>query len=360
MNPDRWSGFEDYAMDERVYLVFGVVIVILLVLVILLAATTLFIRFRNISRSSKYLIQENKWEPLILKYMFGEITADEIHNAVDPEEELRFINIIIRHLQELRGSEADQLIGLTDPYLHKIVKQLSDKSPARRARALKTLSTLAIKRYPLEMLRGLNDPSPLVAMVVARSMAQHGQTEYLKDIMDQINRFANWNRGYLVTMIASFGSSASQTLADILINQSCSNFARGIAADALAELNYIHITPLLPQILGTTPDAELLAALLRLASKIGNPSIMDSIRPFLSHPDYFVRGPAYRAVGFLGDKTDRPLLELAVRDDSPWVARYAAIALIKIGGRGRLEAMIEQGHKRSALLQEILAGGIAA
>ena len=358
MNPAKWSFFADYTLDDKVYLIFGVVIAILLVLVILLAAITLIIRFRNISRSSKYLIQEEKWGPLILEYMFGDSTPDEIHNAVDPGEELRFIDIIIRHLQQLRGAEAEKLIGLTDPYLHKIVKQLSDNSPARRARALKTLSTLAIKRYPLEMLLGLNDTSPLVSMVVARSMAQHGQIEYLDDIMDQISRFSNWNRSYLASMIASFGSSGSQTLLDILISQSTSNFAKVIAADALAELNYFDATPFLPEILATTQDADLLAALLRLSGKIGHPSIMTSIRPFLAHPYHYVRGQAYRAVGSLGGITDLPLLELAVRDDSPWVARYAAIALIEIGGRERLEAMIAQGHKRSALLQEALAGGI--
>ena len=56
-----------------------------------------------------------------------------------------------------------------------------------------------------------------------------------------------------------------------------------------------------------------------------------------------------------GDVTDLPVLEAGVRDESPWVAQHAAVSLLELGGRERLESMIALGHGRSALLREVLS-----
>lgn len=348
----------NYPLDNNLLLIFGTTIAVLFVLVMVLAATTFYIRIRSILKAKTYQAQEDIWEPLILDYMFGDAAIDDIKEVVAKGEELRFIGIVVRYLKKIKGAEADRLISLTAPYRYKLVQGLDHSNPARRARAYQTLCLLAFKEYPLQMMRGLKDPSLNVSLVVAWAMAQRKQVEYLEEIMIQIGRYANWNRNFLVAMVSSFGPAGSSVLLEILNDASRSSISRGIAADALAKLNYFDASTVLPDLLQAEEDPELIAALLRLACEVGRPDNMEFIRPYLSHADGFVRGQAYRAVGSLGDMTDLPLLEFAIREDTHWVAYYASIALFEIGGKEPLEAMISQGFNRSAMLQEVLARGI--
>jgi hypothetical protein len=71
---------------------------------------------------------------------------------------------------------------------------------------------LGLPRYASTVVAALDDPSPLVAMVAARSLAQEESTEYAHAVLKRLHRFGGWNRRFLASMLASMGPRVADTL----------------------------------------------------------------------------------------------------------------------------------------------------
>ncbi len=86
----------------------------------------------------------------------------------------------------------------------------------------------------------------------------------------------------------------------------------------------------LSEIFAAPKSDELLSAALRLSK---TPSLLEKIRPYAGHPQWFVRVQAANAIGRLGGEADASFLLSLLGDASWWVRYRASGALVRLLGQ---------------------------
>jgi HEAT repeat protein len=220
-----------------------------------------------------------------------------------------------------------------------------------------TLSALGFGRFQHKIADALGDASDLVAMQAARALAQGRETGYLPMILQQLHRYAAWSTGFLVSMLASFGTGAAPILRDYLADPAHSPRERAVAAAALQELDDYAAADLAADLAAAETDPELLAAALGLLGKLGNGDHLSRVRPHCQSIHPLVRAQAMQALGHLGGKGVSHILLAAMQDGSPWVRMEAAKAMKHSGAQDLLRALADSPDARASLAREVLENG---
>jgi len=344
-------------LQDRIFLLLGLIVAILLVLVIIFAILTIFLRLRNIRTAELWGQLEARWEPIILEVMTGDRSPEDAHRFVGAGEAFYFLDYLMRFANRFLGQEAAVITDLARPYLVGLVDRLPTADPPRRARAIRTLSILGMEDFAPVVVEALDDPSPLVAMIAARALARKNQPQYAGELLARLDRFDNWSLNYMISMLAGMGPEIAPELRRTLADTEVLPQTRAVAAGALRELNDYESAQSAAQILETETDRELLAASLRLIGDVGSPEFLDPIRRLSRSDDAIVRGLALRALGRLGKSEDLPLLRDGIDDESQWVALHAARGLRRVGGIHLLEELLAAHHLQSDLVRQVLAEG---
>lgn len=319
-----------------------------------LAVYTVLLRLINIHRMQRWRVLESRWENQLLDILSGVGSVDDLNALVKKKDRLYFIDFLQRYARLLKGNEVVILKGLAHPFLPLIQIRLKARDAERRARAVQTLSLLGLKSYIEDIIQALDDPSPLVAMVAARSLANPDQPELIQPVLERLHRFENWSQAYLTSMLVSVGPSIIPQLRNDLANPQIPEDVRTIICDALKNFNDFPSADIADSILTQSAGLELTAACLRLLSRTGRPCHLLNIRRLTDSPDDVIRIQAIRALGHLGDSNDRPSLAKAVLDASPWVALQAAKGLLETGGMEELKEIAASRHDRAILAQQVL------
>ncbi len=334
------------------------IIVLLISVLIMLGVTVLILRRRNNVKQRRWTRLEQGWEPAILQVLVGAEDSESLWRKVEPRDRLYFVSFLLRYAQRLAGDERSKLDDLAAPFLKQIAARLKSRNVERRARAVKTLTILGLRTHARVVVEALDDPSPFVAMVAARSLANREHPEFAMEVLKRLHRFEHWRPSYLASMLASIGLAAApafrQTLADPLV----SSRSRSVAADALLALHDFTAVAPAADALTTTRDRNLLVSLLRFLAELGGPEQLHAIRPHATSSDPVVRSRAIAALGRIGDPADRPVLLAAFQDPSPWVAIRAAEALWEAGDTALLKEVADSDHPRATLARQALAGDI--
>ena len=133
---------------------------------------------------------------------------------------------------------------------------------------------------------------------------------------------------------------------------------RGVAAEALRELNDYESADVAADVLADATDRDLLVSTLGLLAHVGRADQVTTIRRLLTAEEPIVRSRAMSVLGRIGTAGDMPTLEAALDDPSPWVALRAAEALLEAGSPV-LERIAGTDHPRADLARQLLAGGSA-
>jgi HEAT repeat protein len=202
----------------------------------------------------------------------------------------------------------------------------------------------------------LDDPSPFVAMEAAQALAMYGAREDARKLVGHLDRFQDWNREHLVSLLRGLGARVGPELrAMVDESEPVPSPTRAVAVEALRAFHDLESVDLTPHVLSTESDPDILTATLRLVAELGQPAHLEAVRPHLASPHFAVRAAAFQALGALGGRDDLAQLRAGVDDPSPWVARQAARGLRSCGGRETLRALVEAGHARATLAAEVLA-----
>jgi HEAT repeat protein len=182
-------------------------------------------------------------------------------------------------------------------------------------------------------MAGLDAPEPHVAMTAARAYAQVGLGP-VDPLLARIDRYHNWDRRLLRSVLVSFGPSAAPALAQTYADLTLPAGSRAVCADALAELDYGEAADMATRVLLEEDDIDLVAASLRLLRAKSSAEQRAIVRDLCTVPDDIVRGQAVACLARIGDAADLSnVVESAIRDPSPWVARSAAHGLTERTGR---------------------------
>jgi HEAT repeat protein len=321
-----------------------------------LALVAVALRISNDAKARRWGRLEKLWEPVSLDVVIGLAPPERLWALVSPPDRLRFVNYLLRFAKRVSGSERRIVDELAAPYLDLLLHQLARRTPERRARAVQTLSTLGSRRYTDAILAALDDPSPLVAMVAARSLARTGTPEYAAGILSRMHRFDQWRPSFLASMLATMGPAVAPALRTALADPTYAPTVRAVAADALRELNDYVSADAAAQVLEEATDRNLIAATLNLMAHVGRTEHLPAIRRHASSKEPIVRARAIAALGHVGAAEDLPFIVGAFHDDSAWVVLRAGEALIEAGATDKLETLARMETPSARMAQQLLAG----
>jgi HEAT repeat protein len=326
----------------------------LFILACALTLMTLYLRISNSRKAKRWKTLEVHWEKRILPILAGDKPFVTIHQHVHKKDQLFFVDFLSRYATRFRGDELKIIIQMAAPYLPILQKRINRHDPERRARAIKTLALLGFQEYIQNIIKALDDPSPLVAMVAARSLVHEKNPDYAKFVIQKLHRFDQWSTSFLTATLAAVGPHIIPALHSTLSDKTTPSRTRTVAVNALQQLNDIESTDIAVEILQSTDDTELIASCLRYIGRIGYTKHIPIVRSFLQHPNFAIRTNATRTIGMLGSPEDWPYLKHALLDESPWVAIQAAEGLRESDAYDILEEIALSDHPRAVFAQQVL------
>lgn len=339
---------------ETAFVVLILLVALLAVLSLGFAFNVLVLRIRNERTARRWARLEALWEEPVLAALADPERVPEVWKRVDDRHRVRFVDFVLRWSRRVRGRDEEVLKEVALPYLEPFVDEVEASRIEIRTRAVQVLGTLGLPRYTDAVVPALDDPSPLVAMVAARSLARMKDPRLAAEVVERLPRFRDWNRNFLASMLASMGSGAAPALQDAARDPGRAPWIRAVALDALRHLSEPESADIAAAVVAQESDREPLAAALRLLAEVGRPEHRDVVRARTKSSDFVIRAHALSALGTLAGEDEVPLLEEAMEDPSPWVAIHAAQGLHTAGADGALEVFARSGHPRAELARQVL------
>jgi HEAT repeat protein len=327
----------------------------LILMALAFAAYAVYLRINSDRRQRLWEQLSARWEEPVLLALSDPASAAKVHELVAPEHRLHFVRFALEYARRLKGEEHRVLQMLAEAYLAPIAERAASREVEIRTRAVQTLGTLGLPRYAPEVVKALDDPSPLVAMVAARALASSEYPEHAAGVLRHLHRFEGWSRSFMASMLAAVGPAAAPALRASLGDGREAPWVRAVAAEALTMLKDFDSADVAAVVVATESDRELVASALGLLAEVGTPEHVVAVRARCASPDNVVRAHALDALGVLGEAGDIPRLLGAMSDPSPWVAIHAARSLRAAGGRYLLQDLSDSDHFRAPLARQVLA-----
>lgn len=261
----------------------------------------------------------------------GTAEAQALHSRILPADRVVLLDYLYKAMmQETRSARRELYADLARPYLRLLEQRVRTGDPWQRARAIRTLAELGGRERGEVIVAALDDPAPHVSMTAARSYAQLGLGT-VEPLLDRIDRYQNWDRRLLRSVLVSFGPAAAPALHDRLTDRATAPSIRAVYADALSELDYRAAGDTAAAVLREERDVDLVAASLRLLRAPATPDQVEIVRALCDSADDVVRGQAVACLARIGNAADLDLVERALADLSPWVVRSASRGLAERG-----------------------------
>ena len=331
---------------------------LLLLLSIVFAAWTLVARLRFLRAEARREAAQARWQRAVMDVLTGAVRPERLLPVVAHDEQDAFLEYVSQLAARLRGEEVRRLQALARPFLLEVAarvrKQLRRRDPPVRARLLHAAAVLGSSELERELLAGLDDRSPLVAMVAVRAMSRPLRAKLVGHVLRRLDRYAQWSADQLAATLAGFGAEAASAIRRTLESTAASPRTRTIAADALARLNDAASADLAARTLAKTTDVELISACLRLIERVGRAEHCRAVRALAAHESASVRLYAVGVLAELGGDAESPVLARALRDPSPWVGLRAAAALRRHGRHDVLAAAASGSDRASEIAREAL------
>ncbi|HWO88030.1 MAG TPA: HEAT repeat domain-containing protein [Gemmatimonadales bacterium] len=330
-------------------------VITLTALAALVIGVALYLRARNALVARRWQRLEAQWSAVLLDVMAGDEPPSRLHALVPDSRATLFTDFLARYASRVRGAERLALAEAAAPWLPRLVRRARARDEARRAVAVHTLGLLGMKQYAAEVVRALDDPSPLVAMTAARALAHREHARWAPEILARLPRFDSWNRASLSALLAGIGPAAAPALREALANPAYPPQARAVAGEALRALNDLPAADTAARILRASSDRDLCATCLRLLRATGRPEHLDAVRRHLDSADAVLRAQAAGAFGAIAEPGEVTALLPRLADDSPWVVLEVARALASAGLVALLQSLAGSSSPGAAAAGQALA-----
>lgn len=316
---------------------------------------SLVLRARNNRIARRWALLEARWDPVMLDLLAGTGPDDALFRLIEPVDQRRFVEYLMRYSRRIRGPERHHLARLARPYLYTVSGELRHRSVERRARAVQTLGELGLEDYRGDLLAALDDPAPLVVMIAAVALSREYRAEDALRVIGSVSRLELLNHRLLVSMLQRLGPQAAWAFRKTLADRGQPPKLRTIAAKVLALFNDQAAGEIAARAIETTDDLDLRVALLQIIARVGAAEHLPLARRLADDPAAAVRGAAVRILGVQGGGDDVPILVRALDDPVSWVAIHAAEALRRSGRSDLLEAVAAARERRSSIIsREVL------
>jgi HEAT repeat protein len=332
-----------------------VVISVLLAGTLVLSGYAIVMRSVHVAKSREWDELSERWREPVLSAVAEPALVPSVQALVTEDDAIQFLQFVIEYARRVRGEERGVLRDIVQPFLPHMAMRVGARSTEMRAWAVQVLGTLGLPKYADEVVAALDDSSPLVAMVAARALARAETPQYAEAVLARLDRFADWDRLFLASMLAAIGPSASEAFRRRLADEDLAPWIRAVMAEALRLQGDFLAGDVAAQVIAATGERQLLASALKLLTAVGRPEHAEAVRRHRASSDAVVRAQALRALGALGGTQDVPALVDAMNDPSPWLALYAARSARDAGGTEALADLVATGHPGAKLAEQVLA-----
>lgn len=363
------------SLQDQAFFVLLVLIVLLVLAAVAFAVFTVALRYRNTQRERRWIRLEEKWESVLLDVLAGDAPPETLLDRVRGEDRRYFVDFLLRYARHLKGQELETVRTLAAPYLDLSLTEVETPNPGRRAWAIQTLATLGPRRYRSTLVEALDDPSPVVAMVAARSMTEERGPDSAREILGRLHRYVLWSRSFLAEMLSSLGADVAPDLAAVYRDPDERPGVRAICGEALMQIGLPGSADMAVDVLESTDleavaeeaedtaevthfgdERELVITSLRILEELGRPEHLPLVRELTESMDPVLRSLAVSVLGRAGEPDeDGPRVISALHDPSPWVALHAARSLRELGLTGELERLAHSDSVRADLAREVLS-----
>ncbi len=321
-----------------------------------LAAFALVLRRHRERVPARRLAQARRWVPALMDVLMESAAPERLWAKVRVHERAEFVDFLLEYARRVEGRDQALIRLLARPHLSSVAGRLRANSPEARARAVQTLGELDLSGWSDEVVAGLSDPAPVVALTAAATLAREGSIAHLPQVMSRLGRFEGWRPDFLASVLATFGPAGAPGLRGALSDAENPTPMRAAVADALAHLNDAGAAKIAQTVLESTSDPDLGSACLRLLERVGTEEHRPAALAHLNSESFALRLSAARALGRSGGREDHELLrDMILYDPSPWVALNAGRALLEAGGRMALRELAGRDHGRSRVARQALA-----
>jgi HEAT repeat protein len=340
---------------DRGFLILSVTAGILLVSSFSFAILALGLRLGNDRQARRHERLAKRWEPAMLEVLGGAAEPEAIQDRVDDKDGLLFLSFLLGYARLLRGDEITLVRTVARPYLPRVLPRLRRGTAESRGNAVLILARMGMPEYAEAVAGALDDDSPVVSMIAARSLFRPGQEEHFPAVLAHLPRFTGWSRSFLASMLAGGGPKTAPLLRDIMRNPEEPALVRAVASDALRELNDLDSVPVAVELITNETDRELLAGSLRILKQLGHHEHVSFVQTMAASRDPVIRATAVSTLGALGGPPEIPLLQEKLDDPSFWVSLEAARGLLALGESRTLERLAATEGPWSMLARQVLS-----
>jgi HEAT repeat protein len=328
---------------------------ILLVASCAFATLALALRVDNEAKARRWERLVGRWEPAMLEILAGAAPPEAIHERVDRKDAPLFLSFLLGYARRLRGEEQELVREMAEPYLPVVVPMVQRGTTESRGNAVLMLARMGLPRYAGVVASALDDESPIVAMIAARSLVRPGHEEHFPRVLAHLPRFAHWSRSFLSGMLSTGGALVAPLLRDVLEDRERDPLVRAVASDALRELNDLPSVEVAVHVLPEETDRELVAGCLRILKHLGHAGHVSLVRGMVANLDPVIRAAAVSTLGAIGGKAEIPILQAQLDDTSFWVSLEAARGLMALGDYATLHRLAASEGPWSTLARQVLA-----
>lgn len=301
-----------------------------------------------------------RWQPLFAACVDG---VPEPLPRLAPADGALFLKHWIVAGEAMRGMVQDHLVELAHRAgaARVAVHMLAGGKPQDELVALVALGHLRLPSLAPLAEALLQVPSPVISLEAAHALLRVDAPAHLRRVIAVAGRRPDWPVSRVLAMLQECGGELGGALTAAL------DAEREAGGKGLPRL--LRLLPAAPAeemrdavlaVLAQSSSAEVLAA---AAETLWHPEDAPHARRLASHPQWFVRLAATKALGRLGTAEDQAQLMGLLSDPSWWVRYRAAQALARLPGmdRGALERLRVLGDDQFAgdMLAQVLAEGAA-
>jgi len=279
-----------------------------------------------------------------------------------------FWAVALEALIELKGRERDRLTGALEEsgLVADATDRLRSRRPRVRRQAADALALVRSESAAETLLAGLDDSDRFVRLGCARALAELGDEQFQRRILEAVDAEANVETlgreaevspGLVAEILLALGPRGAGALAEIYATAR-SEHLRRLAVAVLAALRLPAYAPVLRAAL-VSKDDELTVEAARGLAAVGDFEAVGQLLDVLRDRERstFVAAEAASALGRIGDTRAVPLLEAALRSQAWSLQSSAAEALAELGREGadalqravRSGRPLESAHALAAL-----------
>jgi len=304
----------------------------------------IYLRVSYIRRSKRQAILRDKWEPIILAYVSGDIDIERTIKRLNIRRRNLpfFTDFTSEYLGSLAGSEYEKLIKL----LRRLdladfeLKKLRHRNVWKRVFALNHLGWLKEKRTIPEIKKSLKDSNPLVFYAAAEALSSMQDEDSFDEVASTLLSRPYWNKIRTAEIFLKYGRPAAPQLVKFLNDKNITSDRRALVIDILGEFEATEMADELLALGPLTTDFNIKVSIIKYLGRITYLNAKDFLIMSLDDDSWVVRGQAAKSLGFIGVPEAVDKLALLLRDNVWWVRYLSAQALGNIGPEGwtRLEA----------------------